>query len=309
MRLRTCQSLAICWMVCCSTTLLAQQESRHEVLRSATDGTPIHITYYPVNPTDTVAGANGAPVVILLHSRDEQRLNWDKSSSSGANPPFPEKLAQSGYAVITVDLRKHGESVIKGREEPPGPLDYEQMVLGDLVAVKKFIYDEHQAQRLNMNKIGIIGVGMSVPVATAFAEFDWKQVPFDDAPTPEGRTPRGQDVRALVLISPEANVAKVNASKSLIYLRNPNFRIALMIVAGSGDSASQKTAEQLNKVFTATNRGATRIELLTPDSKDRGIALMRKDSRFAYSPILKFLDTNLKAVDSPWRDRKSRLED
>jgi len=299
--------LSLALLFCCAGAVLAQ-DSRHEVLLSAADGLPIHITYYPVSAKESVTGTMNAPVVVLLHAGDESRLQWDKSSSTGSNPSFPAKLQASGYAVITVDLRKHGESVIKGKEEPVAAPDYEKMVLGDMVAVKNFLYEEHQAQRLNMNKLGIVGVGMSAPVAAAFAEYDWRQIPYDDSPTPQGRTPRGQDVRALVLISPEQNVAKVSASKSLQYLRNPNFKIALMIVVGAGDTQGQKPADQLFKVFTATNRGATWVEMLTPDAKDRGIALLRKDPRLVYTPVLKFLVANLKGLPFEWRDRKSRLE-
>lgn len=306
---------SLCVAVCLSvigtaSSLLAQNEPRSEVLRAIGDGYPIHITYYPVNAEIATAagGAQNSPVVVLLHGANENRLLWDKGSAPRGVNPFPVELQNRGYAVISVDLRKHGESVPPGEKEPMiGPNDYAAM-LGDLAAVKKFIYDEHQRKNLNMNKMGIVCVGMSVPVALAFSENDWKIRPFDDHAVPAMRTPRGQDVRAIVMISPELTAGKVQSTRSLNFLRASELNVAFQIVAGADDTATMKNADSLFKVVSATNKDAERIEMVSPKLKDRGIELMTKPTQFAFIPVLKFLDTHLKPVDSPWRDRRSRLE-
>src|SRR5262245_21420707 len=64
------------------------------------DGTTIHFTYYKSNL------GKEAPVIILLHQKDGNRLLWQ------ARGGFADALQKEGYAVITVDLREHGESKV-----------------------------------------------------------------------------------------------------------------------------------------------------------------------------------------------------
>jgi hypothetical protein len=206
-----------------------------------------------------------------------------------------------GYAAITVDLRKHGESVKQGDDSTVNPNDYQGMLL-DLMAVKKFIFEEHQKKRLNMNKMGIVAVGKSAPVAAAYSEWDWKQQPYDDSPVFATRTPRGQDVRALIFLSPERFAGRVNATASLTYLRNPALNIALQVIVGTDDPLDKRQAQAVYDVFTATNKRSERSEIVSLPLKHRGMELVT-DAR-VYANMLKFLDTQLKTVDSTWRDRR-----
>jgi hypothetical protein len=48
------------------------------------------------------------------------------------------------------------------------------------------------------------------------------------------------------------------------------------------------------------------LELLTRPLKDRGLSLVTDP--IVYASMLKFFDTNLKTIDSSWRDRRSLLE-
>jgi pimeloyl-ACP methyl ester carboxylesterase len=243
---------------------------------------------------------------VLLPGEGENRLLWDKSSAPRDQEAFPLLLQKRGYAVITVDLRQHGESKIPGREDPLMPNDYQAMVLGDMVAVKDFIFTEHQAQRLNMQKMGIVAIGPSVPVAAAFTEFDWSQRPYDDAPLASERTPRGQDVKALVFLSPETSAGRVKATTAMKFIRKPIFNIALQVIVGAADPADKRQADSVYQAFATLDKEHTRTELLTPDVKDRGIALVRVP--IVYVSVLKFLDAHLKGLDIPWQDRRSRLE-
>ena len=231
--------LVVATLLAFSSSVMAQGgTSRNEILQ-APDGFPIHITYYPFKQTDDSAGQSpeNAPVVILLPGDGESRLLWDQNSMPPGNrnlrDPFPVFLQKQGYAVVTVDLRKHGDSKIPGNESSIQAADYQAMVLGDLVAVKKFLFDEHQNRKLNMNKLGIVAVETSAPVAAAFAEYDRKQLPYDDAPVFANRTPRGQDVQALSLISPESSAGRLRGTRSLMFLRDPQFDIALQVIVGA----------------------------------------------------------------------------
>jgi len=64
---------------------------------TAADGWDIHYTYW-----ESPMGKE-APVVILLHGKGQARLIWKAL-------PLAKELAKKQFAVIAVDLRKHGES-------------------------------------------------------------------------------------------------------------------------------------------------------------------------------------------------------
>ncbi|SFI86575.1 alpha/beta hydrolase [Planctomicrobium piriforme] len=305
---RYCGVVLAC--LACTPWAAAQTEGRHEVLRAA-DGYPIHVTYYPFKESKENAGATAqnAPVVILLHGAGENRLLWDKSSGPRDQDPFPILLQKRGYAVVSVDLRKHGESVVNNGDDPLHPNDYQAMVGGDLVAVKDFLFVEHQAQRLNVQKLGIVAVGLSAPIAASFAEYDWSREPYDDAPVAENRTPRGQDVKALILISPDGTAGRIKAATALKQLKAMTPNIALEVIVGAQDSADKRQAETVYQAYAPSARAAkenTKTEYLTPDLKDRGMALLRQGTVYAYA--FKFLETNLKGLNIPWQDRRSLLE-
>ncbi len=159
----------------------AEAEGRTETLKSATDGWPIHISYFPVKGAQGAGGNPNAPVVVLLHGNNGDRLVWEKQGG-GKLSGLVEVLQQEGYAVVTVDLRKHGQSVVDGQATALVNSDYQNMWRGDLEAVKQFLYEEHQAKRLNLNKLAIVAADMSAPIAATFTEFDWRKPPYDDAP-------------------------------------------------------------------------------------------------------------------------------
>lgn len=290
-----------------SSGIYAQEEANDEVLASAGDRFPIYVTYYPALADAVSGGLENAPVVVLLHGEKESRLVWNKGSAPRGTNPFPAELQKRGYAVVTVDLRKHGESVGMDKDTTARTDDYPKMVLGDMKAVKDFIQEEHQKQRLNMRKMGIVGSGFSAAVAAEFAEYDWRQEPYDDHALRAKRTPRGQDVQALILISPASGAGRLRTSRAIGFLKNPALNVALQIIVGEEDASNYRTARTLYQNFTSIKGNEERAEIIAPKLKDTGIALLRHPTPIAYIPMLKFLDDNLKSRNFPWQDRRSKL--
>ena len=274
---------------------------------SAPDKFPIRFSYYPAIADKNPAGLSEAPVVILLHGDNGSRLVWDKGSAPAGKKTFPEILQEEGYATVTVDLRKHGQSVIEGRDDPIQNDDYLKMAAGDLKAVKDFLQTEHQAKNLNMGKMAIVAAGFSAPVATAFAQFDWEQKPYDDSPLPESRTPRGQDVKTIILLSPESTAGRLSLNKSLVYLNKQN--LAFLFMVGKQDAADKGAAKNAFKACGADSKKSIgRVELHEPDLKDRGTDMLGKALAVVELPILLFLQKHLKEITVPWVDRRSRLD-
>lgn len=264
-----------------------------DVTLQARDGQEIRITYFK-----STAGAE-APVVILLHGKGGNRLVWK---------PFAEQLQKVEFAVITVDLRGHGESTAGpgGKKPDSGPKarEFQAMVAGDLEAVKKFIYDEHQEKQLNMNKLGIVAADITTPVAIAYAELDWEKKPYDDAPTIALSTPRGQDVQALALLSPEATAPGLGTNKSLAILRN--LARPVLICVGSKNSGDVADARKIHDILAPKKEGSEHMYLEQYDTKLRGTDLLGKGTKLEQH-LFTFLVKHVKEHKSEWRDRKSKL--
>jgi pimeloyl-ACP methyl ester carboxylesterase len=277
------------------------------------DNWQIYITYFAA-PGDREAFTKESPVVVLLHGDKQNRLVYEGPRGLAV------RLQAVGCAVITVDLRKHGQSTnvaqvgggspASGRSEATiQSADYRDMVDSDLEAVKKFILREHQAKKLNMRKMGIVGAGSSVAVAAAFAAADWNKEPYDDAPSDDMKTPRGQDVRALVFLSPPARVKGLNLNEAITELRNPDWNIAFLTLYGKASRPDTKDALALDKRLCGTSKASKdRIYLVGFNVPSHGTDLLGIREIDTETTIVKFFKRHLFDLrDSEWRDRQSRL--
>jgi pimeloyl-ACP methyl ester carboxylesterase len=277
------------------------------------DNWGIYITYFPA-PGDREVFTKEAPVVILLHGDKQNRLVYEGPRG------LATRLQQEGCAVITVDLRKHGQSTnvaqVGGDSAPTRSTeasiqasDYRNMVEFDLEVVKRFIQQLHQAKKLNMRKLGIVAAGSSVGVAAAFADADWNKEPYDDAPADDMKTPRGQDVRALVFLSPPARVKGLSLAESITDIRNPDWNIAFMTLYGKANRTDKKDAESLHKKLSGTSKtSADRMYLVPVNVPSRGTDLLGIRDIDTEGAICKFFKKHLFDLrDSEWRDRQSRL--
>jgi pimeloyl-ACP methyl ester carboxylesterase len=285
------------------------------------DGVNLHIKYFKSNADST----KDAAVVVLLHMKDGNRFVWEPENG------FAKALQSKGFAVITVDLRFHGESKAggaapagnanqgksKGKKDSGLALkigDYQDMVRYDMEAVKKFIFDEHQAGRLNMNKMGIVGPEMGASVAVAYTVFDWDKEPYDDAPPGGNHTPRGQDVRALVLISPEETYhgSGIKMAQLMPAIKDPEKGISVLICSGN-DTKEENQAKKIFDMVNPTIVGNREKERLNADrmlqkafpAKLTGTFLL--DQNLGVEKLmLNFFEKHLKSVNSIWRDRARR---
>jgi pimeloyl-ACP methyl ester carboxylesterase len=278
------------------------------------DDWQIYITYFAA-PGDREALTKEAPVVVLLHGDKQNRLVYEGPRG------LASRLQDAGCAVITVDLRKHGQSTnvaqvggdnqagARATEVTIQASDYRNMVDFDLEAVKKFIQQQHQAKKLNMRKLGIVGVGSSVAVAAAFAVADWNKEPFDDAPSDDMKTPRGQDVRALVFLSPPARVKGISLNEAINEVRNPDWNIAFLTLYGKANRTDTKDAVALDKKLSGTSKASKdRMYLVGINVPSHGTDLLGIREIDAEATIVKFFKRHLFDLrDSEWRDRQSRL--
>jgi pimeloyl-ACP methyl ester carboxylesterase len=291
--------------------LVAQQASsktgkEDHTLSSARDKWPIHVTYYPSRLKENAA------VVVLLHMKGGSRLVWTRKGG------LAEALQNQGFAVIAADLRKHGQSKLvgvaaaakkrgkKGSDSKLTRIDFAMMVTSDMEAIKKFISAEHQKKRLNMRKLAVVGAGMSSPVAVVFSANDWAKKRYNDAPTFAAKTPRGQDVRALVLLSPQGSLPGMTINRPMKYLKG---KAAFLVCVG--DRKSRIPLTDANRVYN----------FLKPISEDpekrinwintfpvqlQGTDLLGKRIGIE-DVVVAFLKKYVGDLKDPWKDRRSRV--
>ncbi|MFO0919653.1 MAG: alpha/beta hydrolase [Planctomycetaceae bacterium] len=299
--------LALCGGLVFANLSLGQDAARKKaVVEEKTlvtkDGLDLRITYFQAE------GGEDSPVVVLLHGRAGNRLVWKN---------FATKLQQENYAVISVDLSGHGESKSRNpktastgggkADESLRAADYQAMVALDLEAVKNFIFEEHQKQRLNMAKMAIAGADFSTTVAVAFTNFDWRKEPYDDAAVPELQTPRGQDVKALILLSPEDHAPGLLVSQSLAQMKAVQFPV--MIGYGKGDTFDKGAAKKVYELLVPKklrNSPEPYVYLMEYDVKLRGTDLLNRPDGKVELNMFNFLEQHLKSLNISWRDRRSR---
>ncbi|MFK7779222.1 MAG: alpha/beta hydrolase [Gimesia sp.] len=272
---------------------------------TAKDGFPLSITYY-----ESSNGAD-APVVVLLHGKGGSKRVWDKQ--------FAPILQQNGYAVVAVDLRKHGQSKLpqaakrgsKNQKKPASTrlttYDYQAMVGLDLEAVWKFIFQEHQKKHLNMQKTALVAADMSVPIALNYTLLDWSKIPYDDAPVLAAKTPKGQTIRALFLISPVTSVPGVYTMQPTVRLKNPSLDLAFEVGVSKNNSGDLRIAEKLYKQVHLAKDMDARAKLNLYPGKLRGTDMLGRRLGVEID-ILKFLDKHLKKRPGQWADRRPRFD-
>lgn len=280
------------------------QDGVQDLVLPTVDGWGLHATWYPAT------GGRESPVVILLTSTDGAE-NKD-ARNRRVWQPIGTELQKAGFAVIAVDLRKHGDSIpaaAAGADAPALktlPADYALMAGNDLEAVKYFLMEQHRTEKLNIRKLSIVAFGSSCMVAAAFTVEDWAKTPYPDAPTLDQRTPRGQDVRALVMYSPNASVKGINTAGILKTVKG--LAVPIYVVAGGGNKTDKADAEKVFKGIELKGEQfkESRKMLLTSTPTHAEAFLEGSLAATTQKDIIDFLTKNAKDLELPWRDRTDR---
>jgi pimeloyl-ACP methyl ester carboxylesterase len=264
-------------------------------------------TYY-----GSIKGKEAVPLV-LLHSWKGDRRDF------GVLPAFLQSL---GYAVLVPDLRGHGSSKqisdgVHNAEIDQGKMrrsDYEYMYTKDMEALRSFLVRENDAERLNLSKLGLIGIEMGASVAMHFAGYNNFVLPRPEA----GKRP-APDVKALALISPKLGFSYLPLSAAEQTYRPMWGPVSFLILAGKGDSKSKNDAETLLGLLKRTHpepdsddEAATAKQTLflaMMETKLQGAKLVTAkgvataQSRSFGQVLARFLELRLLNKDYPWVKR------
>ncbi|WP_302120237.1 alpha/beta hydrolase [Allorhodopirellula heiligendammensis] len=267
-------------------------EPRSETLATK-DGVNITVYYFPSDQ-----GKDAVPVMIV-HEWKGQAAPYLKLCNA---------LRKKGFAAIVVEYRGHGNSKtyrdLSGAEHDfnistMGRRDADAIIRYDIEEAKQFLKGENNAGRLNLNALCMIGVEEGAILAGYWAARDWG-IPS------VGRMKQGQDVKALVYVSPEKNLHGLAMSNPIA---EPNLiGLPTMIVAGKSSaqgSEAERVGSRLETVKKRFNQGtATGFELLLPKTSLSGPALIN-DEATVIPKIIKFLKSNVRVskAENPWIDR------
>ena len=275
------------------------------------DGLELHAVYYP-GPK-----LKKSVPVILLHAFKGDSRDFDD---------LAKLLQLQGCAVIVPDLRGHGESkrIVRiganGDEAKPQTLDaktlgkgdFGDMIQYDVETIKQFLLQRNNEGQLNIDRLCLVGAEMGAGVAINYASHDWS--------VPALLTGKqGQDVKALVLISPDRNF-KGLAIGHAIDDPNIQMQLSIMIVAGKGNSKASEAAKQMHKKFERFHQAPSPEEvaekkdlfLITPATSLQGTQLLTEKSLKLPQQIAQFIQLRLvnskKAASWPWAVRKDPNE-
>ena len=220
------------------------------------DGLVLRYTFYPGK------GDNKTVPIILLHGFKGQRGVYDA---------FASYLQRQGHAVIVPDLRGHGDSTRYADTEKPAlddpdrlkTTDFVGMNLYDLEAIKKLLMDKHNEGELNIELLCVVAADASTIVAVNWAvqDWSWPQLPS---------IKQGQDVKALVLLSPERSFKGYNCTRALsgdLMRAKYPVKLSILIAVGQKDAEERREARNL---FNQLERAYPKPELpADPTPEDR----------------------------------------
>lgn len=247
--------------------------------------------------------------IIMIHGWEGNRGEYDALARG---------LQSLGYAVICPDLRGHGQStVLKLPGGQTKELKAESLrpaevggVLFDIEACKKFLMEKNNAGELNIEQLCVIGAEFGCVVALGWAYGDWT-APILPA------FKQGQDVKALVLLSPMQAFKGLSIKEALSH---PVIRgqLSMMIVAGKQDSKSYSEARRMNdsmekyhvKVSNDPEEQRKKKDLffVTPETSLQGTKLL-SNALNVPNNIANFIKLRLvdKADELTWTERKNPL--
>lgn len=214
-------------------------------------------------------------------------------------------LNKAGCAVLIPDYRGHGGSkdytdrrgnAKKFNTGQMSKRDIENIIAFDLEKAKGFLKEENNAGNLNLNALVVIGIREGCVMAAKWAQRDWN---FPSV----GRIKQGQDVKALIFISPEKQVKGIAIDPTLTDLNL--LRLPIMIVAGDSSpeaSEAERVAKRIESYKKRMGRGeAQGFELALPKTKLSGSALV-KEAGSVIPAITSFIETEvvIGEEENPW---------
>ncbi|MEM7314956.1 MAG: alpha/beta hydrolase [Planctomycetota bacterium] len=200
------------------------------------DGLQLAYRYYPGPAESTTVP------VILLHGFEGQGGDFDRLAR------YLRSKEGGSHSVLVPDLRGHGKST--SIEPPNGDKsikvqanrlrkdDFGKMLRLDMEAMKRFLLKEHAEESLNIEGLTLVGADLGGLLAIHFAAQDWSW------PSLAG-VKQGQDVRAVVLLSPLQTFKGINTKEPLMQ-DDVRSTVSFLMMYGRDSSKQAGTIRRIN---------------------------------------------------------------
>jgi pimeloyl-ACP methyl ester carboxylesterase len=271
------------------------------------DGVILNCVYY--GPKEGIREPKQTVPIIMIHGWGGQGADYDLLARG---------LQTYGHAIIVPDLRGHGRSVklkIPGGEEKT--IDRDKMTakeletfVNDIEATKKFLLEKNNKGELNIELLTVIGAeeGCIIAMNWALLDWSWQQLP---------NFKQGQDVKALVLLSPTRQFKSLNANLAAV---NPIIggKLSKLVLVGAEDSRASADAKRLYNGFERLHpplpsdpekkRAQQDLFYLPAPTSLQGTKLLARELP-VNRQIVGFIDLRIvrKAEDFPWKERTNPL--
>lgn len=257
------------------------------------DNVTLRAFYFPSD-----RGKEAIPVIIVHE--------WQGQASPYIG--LVKALWEAGCAVIVPEFRGHGgsreyfvgERKVEFDLARMGRADVASIINGDMEAVKKFLRGENNAGKLNLNALALVGVREGGIVAAHWAV---KDLNFPSV----GALKQGQDVKAIVLVSPEKILKGFSLDETL--QDNLLWQLPFLIVAGQ-TSPQFADADRISKRLgirkkKATGGTAVGLQVETVNTSLSGPALLN-DAPGVTEKVVTFIKTQLvdRSAKIPWVERQ-----
>ena len=221
MRRRLAVAVALAWAACGGVAL----EAAETIALRASDGTTLSAVWH--------APARTAPAVVLVHMLTRSHAEWDLAAQA---------LNVSGFGVLALDLRGHGDSA--GNSSALGPMQQDVQAGVDWLKTRSDVV---------ANRLGIAGASLGAALAPLVAAID-------------------PAVRSIALLSPSGEYRGLRCEASM---RKFTERAgAVMLVASTGDPYALRTAHHFEamgtgprdlRIVDGTNAHGTALLAIRPD--------------------------------------------
>jgi pimeloyl-ACP methyl ester carboxylesterase len=259
-----------------------------DVTLTTKDGMVLTATFYP-----GTKGKETVPV-LLLHMQNGGRVDYHELALS---------LQAAGHAVLSPDMRAHGDSTwtINNTKVDSDRLNRDQLtsMLLDVEACKSFLMDKNNAGELNIDKLVVVGAELGATLAMNWSALDW-------AAPPLAVGKQGQDVKALVLLSPAWTVNGFTLSTSL---KSPAIQkeIIMYVIKSRGDSDARRL-EQAIKRYRGDEKDKDKprtffVTSALPTTLS-GTKLLTNQELAVGGRIVNFIQQQVVPLRFPWKDRK-----
>lgn len=263
-----------------------ERPAPQDITLTTKDSVNLRATFYP-----GTKGRETVPV-LMLHMRNGGRVDYQELALA---------LQDAGHAVLVPDLRAHGDSTwtVNNLKIDPDKMDRGQLALMelDVEACKSYLMDKNNAGELNIDKLCVIGAELGAMLAINWSAKDWA-VP----PLAVGK--QGQDVKALVLLSPAWSMNGYTIGPAL---KSPAIQKALhmYIIYGKKKTDAKRIEDSVKPFRGKGKKNEPKTYFAVPmETTLEGTKLLTSPDLKMTERITNFIKEQVVPMTFPWKDRK-----